>query len=153
MKGHLLNIKIAFLFWKCGQKWLIRWPILLNVWGDICTLLRQYFHHKIALHERQFSWHLRIFLRQHMVQNEACRLLFALAQFYQNVDSPFASTTTMLERAHAWPHPRWANVFAKLIKTLVTGMTKNVLLSEFRWLNLTADSTAKSQCLGKSGGR
>ncbi len=40
----------------------------------------------------------------------------------------------MIECVHARPNSRWANVFTKLIKTPVTGMTKNVLLSEFWWL-------------------
>ncbi len=68
------------------------------------------------------------------MQNKACRLIYTSAQFCQNVVSLLASITMMLERAHARPNSRWANFFTKLMKTPLTGMTKNVLLSEFRWL-------------------
>ncbi len=81
---------------------------------------------KIAPRERQFSWHL---------SNKARRLLYMLAKFCQNVVSLLTSITMMLERAHARSHSRRVNVFAKLKKKSVAGKLKNVLLSEFRWLN------------------
>ncbi len=61
---------------------------------------------KIAPHERQFSWHL---------SNIGCK-------------------TKPVGCFICW-HSRWVNVFAKLKKKSLTGKLKNVLLSEFRWLN------------------
>ncbi len=82
-----------------------------------------------------------------------CGISYTLAKLCQNVISLLASTTMMLERAHAQSYSRLKHVFAKLIKTQVTEMPKKFYNQNFGGINLTADSTAKSACLGKSGGR
>ncbi len=64
------------------------------------------------------------FLRQHWVQNKACRLLYTSAQLCQNVVSLPACIIMMRERAHTRPHSLLDNVFAKLIKTPVTEWQK-----------------------------
>ncbi len=54
------------------------------------------------------------------------RTEWPMAQFCQNADVPPASTTITLERAHARPHSRWENVFAKLIKKVSDGNDKKI---------------------------
>ncbi len=79
--------------------------------------------------------------------------IYTLAKFCQNVVSLLTSTAMVLARAHAQSYSRLKHVFAKLIKTQVTGMPKKFYNQNFGGINLTADSTAKSACLGKSSGR
>ncbi len=81
---------------------------------------------------------------------KARRLLYTLAQFGQNAGEHHHDARA---RMHARLHSRWASVFSKLIKTQVTGMVKMFCYQNFGGLNLTADSTVKSGCLGKSGGQ
>ncbi len=49
-------------------------------------------------------------------KDEVSRLFKTMVKFCQNAGALLASTTIALERAHARPHSRLENVFAKLKK-------------------------------------
>ncbi len=69
-----------------------------------------------------------------------------LVQFCQNAGATLASTKVTLERTHARPHCLWPNIFARLIKKLVTRKTKKMFCYQhLGGKNLTADSTDNSE--------